>query len=103
MDMKTDIGVTPGMKILFDAYDKVLPEGNKTKDFFTAFAQDIADYITSAESVGIPAGALIGESLRITVTLNPTNELEAACVVVKELAAAAAGHDLYNDIAELNK
>jgi hypothetical protein len=84
MDMKIDIGVTLGMKLLFDAYDKVLPEGNKTKDFFAAFTQDIADYIAAAGSVGIPADALVGEGLRITVSLNPTNELEAVCVAVKE-------------------
>jgi len=85
MEMSTGIGVTPGLKKLFDRLDEVLPADNKTKDFFAAFCQDLTDLIRAAESVGIDAEDLLGEALKIEVKLKPSDNAEKAYIVYKYL------------------
>lgn len=87
MELKTDIGVTPGMKMLFDRLDEILPTGEKTEDFFKAFAQDITDFIRSADSVGIDGMDLLGDGIKITMSCNPTTPLEGAQLNFKKFIA----------------
>jgi len=85
MRMTTGVGVTPGLKNLFDRLDDVLPADNKTKDFFAAFDRDLTDMFKAAGSVGINAEELLGEALKIEVKLMPSEKEEQAYVVYKYL------------------
>ena len=87
MRLEADIGVTPGMKVLFDRLDEILPAGEKTEDFFQTFAQDITDFMHLADSVGIGGMDLLGEGIRITMSCNPTTPREVAQLNFKKFIA----------------
>lgn len=86
--------LTPNMQELIEACDKVLPENEKVSDLINAFADDIHDLIEAGmELTEKKVAEIVGDGIIIAVMV-PSPE---------ELATAAAGHDLYNDIAGLNK
>lgn len=72
MEVKKSIKVTPGLKILIDRLDENLPTGLKTEDLFRATTDNLAALFQTAGSVGIDVQELIGETLRITISLKPT-------------------------------
>ncbi len=86
--------LTPNMKELIDACDKVLPEKEKVSDLIDAFADDINDLIEAGiELTGKKVAEIVGDGIVIAIVI-PSPE---------ELAAVEDEHNLYNDFAELNK
>jgi len=76
MEIRESVQATPGLKILFDRLDEELPTGLKTKDLFRATTDNLAALFQAADSVGIDAQELIGETLKITITLKSTSSSE---------------------------
>jgi len=76
MEIQRSVQVTPGLKILFDRLDEELPTGLKTEDLFRATTHNLAALFYVADSAGIDARELIGETLTITISLKPTSSSE---------------------------
>jgi hypothetical protein len=86
--------LTPNMQGLIEACDKVLPEKEKVSDLISAFADDINDLIEAGmELTGKKVAEIVGDGIVIAIVI-PSPE---------ELATVQDEHNLYNDIAELNK
>lgn len=71
-------------KDLFARLDAVLPEGEKTQDFFKAFNQDIIDLIRAGESVGIDKEDFLGHTLMINISTKPSSDLEAVYHMLRQ-------------------
>ena len=69
---------------LFTRLDAVLPEGEKTQDFFKALEFDIIDLVLAGESVGIDKEDFLGEELIITASIEPSSDLEAAYLMLRQ-------------------
>ncbi|MEA5036860.1 hypothetical protein SDC9_20419 [bioreactor metagenome] len=92
MEIQESVQVTPGLKNLFDRLDETLPTGLKTGDFFRATTHNLTALFEAAGSVGIDAQELIGETLKITITINPTTTDEEAYLKFKSLETTS-DHD----------
>lgn len=92
MEIQKSVQVTPGLKNLFDQLNEKLPSGLKTKDFFRATTDNLTALFQAAGSVGIDAQELIGETLKITISLKPTTTDEEEYLKFKSLETTS-DHD----------
>ena len=92
MEIQKSVQVTSGLKILIDRLDENLPTGLKTEDLFRATTDNLAALFQAAGSLGIDVQELIGETLKITITINPTTTDEEAYLKLKRLETTS-DHD----------
>lgn len=85
MEIRESVQVTPRLKDLIDRLDESLPTGLKTDDFFRATTHNFTALFQAASSVGIDVQELIGETLKITISLKPTTTDEEAHLKLKSL------------------
>lgn len=92
MELIGSVQVTSGFKNVLHLLDEELPTGSKTDDLFRATSDDLAALFQAAGSVGIDVRELIGESLKITISLKPTTTDEEEYLTFKSLEATS-DHD----------
>ena len=74
MECELKVNCTPKLAELFKALDSVLPEGEKAKDLFNAFSQDVNDLIYYL--AGKSGADLSGEKVIITLEVMPDESRE---------------------------